>query len=90
MVSRRYNLEPRFTLSIWKKDGTLWYADPDSLRAIIQSEGVPDSDIRARMGHGYFYIQDILDGKRIGKWAVKHIEFGILQSERNPNGPTGY
>lgn len=74
---RRHIASPRFGLSIWKADGKLWFAEAADLKAAIDSSGVDEIQIQKRMGHGYHYIQDILDGKRIDGWAIVHIEYGI-------------
>jgi len=81
-MTRRFDTTPRFKLDIWQKEGTLWFADPNALRSIIEQENVPNEEVRARMGYGYLYLQDALNGKRIGRWAVIHIEHGILGASR--------
>lgn len=90
MVGRRYQADPRLSLSIWKKDGNLWYAEPDDLRAIILSEAVPEELIRSRMGFGYHLIQEVLEGKRLNIWSISFIENGILNQTQNLNSPLKY
>lgn len=89
-MARRYDANPRFKLDIWQNEGTLWFNDPNALRSIIERENVPNEEVRARMGYGFLYLQDALEGKRSGRWAVIHIEYGILKHELVMNGPTEY
>ncbi|MBS1972665.1 MAG: hypothetical protein JSU04_20320 [Bdellovibrionales bacterium] len=90
MVGRRYQADPRLLLSIWKKDGTLWYAEPDDLRAVILAEAAPEELIRSRMGYGYHLIQEALEGKRLSIWSISFIEHGILIQSQNTNSPLKY
>lgn len=90
MVSRRYQADPRLSLSIWKKDGNLWYAEPEDLRAIILAEAVPEELIQSRMGYGYHLIQEALEGKRLNIWSISFIEHGILIQSQNTNSPLKY
>lgn len=89
-MSRRYDGTPRFKLDIWQQQGTLWFTNPKVLSAIIENENIPNEEVRARMGHGYLYLQDALEGKPIGRWAVLHIEYGILRHNHVTNTPTAY
>jgi hypothetical protein len=76
-MARRFKAQPPIKLNFWKRDGKLWFAEPADLEAVIKQSGLSDKEIQKRMGAGYKYIQEVLDGKRIDGWAVSHIEWGI-------------
>lgn len=78
MATRRNKAEPPVKMAFWKKDGKLWYADAEDLKAAIRISDRSDDEIKKRMGVGHRHLIDALEGKRIDGWAVAHIEWGII------------
>jgi hypothetical protein len=76
-MARRFKPQPPIKMSFWKRDGKFWYAEPSDIQEAIARSGVPEKLIRERMGAGYHYIQDILEGKRLEGWSIAHIEWGL-------------
>lgn len=89
-MKRRVNHTPKPELSIWKQEGKLYRADPKELLTEIDKHQVPMDEMKRRMGHGFHYVADALEGKALDIWAVKHIELGILPEKTHNYHPPGY
>lgn len=76
-MARRYDYVPKFEMSFWKPDGKLWYAERADLEAALQRSCRTEDDLIKRLGAGFHYIQDLLEGKRLEKSAIMHVEWGI-------------
>jgi hypothetical protein len=76
-MARRFKATAPIKMAFWKPNGKLWYAVVADLENAIRISGHSDAILRNRLGAGYHYTQDILDGKRIDGWAVSHIEWGL-------------
>ena len=75
--SRTQALLPEPKLSIWKRDGKLFYTERKDLEYAIEAAGVPAELIRIRMGASYHRLADALSGARLDCWAVSFLEMGI-------------
>ena len=84
-MPRRFRPTPPIKMAFWKAEGKLWYAEPKDLLEAIEASGHSHKLIQTRMGAGYHYIQDILDGKRIDGWAVCQIEWGLSPEREGLN-----
>ena len=91
MARRRNPARPPIKLSLWKKDGDLWFAERADLEAAVLQSGRSESDIKRQMGVGYSHLLDALEGKRIDGWAAAHIEWGIRsEGESKPCIPPSF
>ena len=78
MASRPRTVAPQFHYKFWKIEGKhLYFCDRADLEGAIRESGVPEHLIHSRMGAGYHYIADALNGVRLDRWAISHIETGI-------------
>ena len=64
-------------MSLWKKDGDLWYAERADLEAAIAASGHSEDILRRKLGAGYSELQEALRGKRLGGWTISHLEWGL-------------
>jgi hypothetical protein len=76
-MSRRSDYKPKFEMPFWKADGKFWYAEKGDLEAAIKRSCRTEEDLTKRLGAGFHYLKDLLDGKRLDNWAILHVEFGI-------------
>ena len=89
-MSRRCNYKPEFKFSIWKPDGKFWYVDRADMEAAIRRSCRDEDDLLKRLGAGYHYLEDLLNGKRLDKWSILHVEWGITpESEITYAPPCG-
>lgn len=73
MPRRRHNKAP-IKQPYWKQDGKQWYADRESLERAVRDSGSTESELRSKMGQGYFSLQSALEGARVDGWTAHFIE----------------
>lgn len=48
-------------MSLWKKDGDLWYAERADLEAAIAASGHSEDILRRKLGAGYSELQELCE-----------------------------
>lgn len=86
-MKRRVNYTPKPQLDCWIKAGALYRADTDKLRALIAERGIQEEEIRRKMGHGFHYLKEALDGQELNINAIQMIEYGISNTVSNYQPP---
>jgi len=86
MVTRPRTIEPQFHLGIWQKEGKLYWCERAALEKAVAQSGVPEHLIASRMGHGFHHLAEALEGRRLDRWAVAHIETGLAPVRDNELG----
>lgn len=86
LTKRRIDSPPDFYYPIWKQvDRKTWTADVEALKELVRKSERTDAEIQKRMVHGYFHLQEALDGKPLSRSAARHVEWGLRppdESER--------
>jgi hypothetical protein len=67
--------------SFWKGEGGYWHCERKDLEAAIAASGVDEEHMRRVMGFGFFLLGRALDGMRLTKYEVSHVEAGITPNQ---------
>lgn len=89
-MPRTQHTLPVLRLSIWKRDGKLYFVEKDDFLSAIINGGKSEEEIKREMQFGFHHIQDLLDGKRIDVWSASFVEYGILRLSYIPNTPSKF
>ncbi len=77
-MKRRSNTLPTLTLSFWRQEGKLWYADPAGLAETLKNTGLSEDNQRRVFGAGLSELHEVLKGKGVDIWGANHIEYGLI------------
>jgi len=89
-MARRHNAEIQLKLYIWKKVDNRYYVEPDDLFAAIADGGTDEAERKKRMGVGYKYIQELIDGALFDAQTISFVEHGIRRHEEVPRPTHSY
>jgi hypothetical protein len=71
---------PKIELPFWKKDGNLWYADPTDIELAVIKCGLDEDGLRRRLGAGYHYLAEAMQGKRFDGWTASHLDWALANT----------
>ena len=78
---------PYYRKNIWKRDGEMWFVDPEHLKVALEATSNSEQVIRSKMGEGYRYISELLAGRRVDRAAIVRVEMGLDDQPSRPHMP---
>lgn len=69
---------------MWKEAGKgYWIADKEQLLKAL--EGIPEEQLRRRMGYGRHLMDKALQGVRLNLFEKNHVEWGLTKDTEIPD-----
>jgi hypothetical protein len=87
---RRNKNIPQLRFNFWTQKALFYYADPGGLTTAILESKLSETELRAKMGHGYDTIAELLEGKGIGIYSASFVESALTRDTEPTPQVHGY